>query len=259
MLVPGVPERDVAARYRGSASPQLLDVSFVAGGDLDEGALQAWALQMVDDISFGGAGGDLFHPCVGAAKIVHQRAEGRRGELRFEVAGVAPLFLRTLIESLAMTTGGLASVLVQGAIAPVAGDPASALGVDLLRWLASGHPYLPRWPDPGFRVARGDSGGLALRVRLAAAFDDATREAILQLIYVWRAQIAFYADEGGLFPHDLAQRFEVLWPYLGLAPRELRAFFQELPHARGPSVALLENMLCRFHAQAPIDECEIKA
>lgn len=259
MLVPGVPDRNVAVRYRGAASPQLVDVSFVAAGEVAPEIVQAWAFQMVSDVSFGGAGGDLFHPGAGAASIVQQRVEGRRGDIRFELAGVAPLFLRTLIESLAMKTSGLETVIVQGALPPIADDPASVQSDDVLRWLSAGRDYLPRWPAPGFPIAPGDASGLALRVRAKDAFDDATGKALVDLIYVWRAQISEYADDSGAFPVDLALRFPVLWPWFGRGTREMRALFDELPHAHGPSVAVLVNMLCRFHAVAPIYECEIKS
>ncbi len=97
MLVPGVPDRNVIVRYQGSAAPQLVDASFVAMGDVNPARVQAWALALTGAVSFGGAGGHLFDPRAGAAAIVHERVEGRRGEVRFELAGVAPLFLRTLI------------------------------------------------------------------------------------------------------------------------------------------------------------------
>jgi hypothetical protein len=257
MLVPGVPSRDVLVRYRGSLSPQLLDVTFTRDEEIDPDSVRAWSIGAVDGVVFGGAGGDLFEPSAGAAAIVHERVEGRRAEVRFEIAGAAPLFLRNMIESLAMSVGPLDSVMVRGALPPE-GDRASAETAEVMRWLASGRDYLARWPHVGFPVQEGETGGFALLVRLADAFEEASRQALLQLVFVWRAQVAHYADESGELPQDLASRFERQWPSFGASTRELRACADELAHAPGPSSALLINMLCRFHAIHPIRTCELK-
>lgn len=257
MLVPGVPSRDVSVRYRGSPSPQLLDVSFTRAEAIDPGELRAWSLGVVDGVTFGGAGGHLFDPAAGAAAIVNERVDGVRADVRFEIAGVAPLFLRTMIESLAMNVGPLESVAIRGALPP-AGDEASAESADVKRWLASGREYLARWPRVGFPVREGETNGFALHVRLADAFDDGSRQELLQLVIVWRGQVAFHADESGAFPENLGDRFQEQWPSFGTTTRELRACAQELVHAPVPSSALLVNMLCRFHAKHPIESCELK-
>ena len=89
MLVPGVPSHGLAVRYRGSASPQTLDLSVVAQNEIDPDGLRIWELSTVDGIAFGGAGGALFDPRSGAASIVHEQINGRRADVRSTIAATS--------------------------------------------------------------------------------------------------------------------------------------------------------------------------
>lgn len=257
MLVPGVPDQNIVVRYRGSLEPQALDVVFVAAQELDPAQVHAWAPAMLDGITLGAAGSDLFDPRAGAATIVHERVAGRRGDVRFAVTAVAPRFLRLVIESLAWRVGPLESVWVQGALAP-AGGAESVQTEEALRWLAAGRDYPARWPAVPFGLEEGETGGMAFRARLEGALEEAARQALIELLFVWRGLIATYPDVSGALPGERDQRFWAEWPSFGVSKRELRAYFHELAHATPASAALLVNMMCRFHASYPLLLCEIK-
>jgi hypothetical protein len=257
MLTPGVPDHNLGVRYRGSLELQALDIVFVAVEEPLAEAVQAWAIAMSDAVTLGAAGGALFDPRAGAASVVHHQVTGRRGEVRFAVAGVAPRFLRVVIESLAWRVGPLESVWVQGSLAPDGGE-ASVQTDEVRRWLAAGRDYPERWSALPFQLEEGETGGLAIRVDIEGELEAAQREAFFELLFAWRGLVATYADPSGAPPGDRSDRIWAEWPRFGFSKREARANFPELVHAGGPSAALLVNMLCRFSAACPVRVCEIK-
>lgn len=257
MLVPGVPNQNLAVRYRGAPEPQLLDVSFVTSVDVLPETVRAWELAMCDGVLAGAAGSDVFDPRIGSAAVLNEGLEGRRGHVRLEVTGVAPRFLRVMIESLAHRVGPLESLMLQGALAPSADAP-SVQTEEIARWLAAGREYPLRWGAVPFSVSEGDTGGAALRVKFEGPIPDGSRAALMGLIFTWRGLVVAFADTSGSYPGDMARRFPVQWPRFGFSSTELRVRFPEFVHAAAPSAALLVNMLCRFHATTPIESCEIK-
>jgi hypothetical protein len=233
VIVPGIPRFGTTVRYQGSAAPQWLDVYFVAQSAPHPGSVRSWAASVVDGVARGGAGSDLFDPRLGAAAVADERLEGPRGVVRFEVAGVAPHFLRLVMETLAHRLGPLESLVVQGSLAP-SGDAASIDTERMLAWLGSPTEYPRRWPGVPFPVLGGDAGGAALRVKLAAELDAALRQELTELVFVWRGLVIAMPTPGGTYPGDQGDRVLAQLPTVGFSKTELRACFPEFVHAVEP-------------------------
>lgn len=250
-------------RYRASAAPQRLDVNVQTAGPVPIELAPAFLRRVLDLVSFGAAGGSLFDPAIGSARVITGPPEGTAlgpdHAWSLEISGVAPLALRTFVEQL-RCCGGLVqpvtSMALQGSL-PIDG---SALSIDEERvraWLSDPMAYLDEWPEPGFPVlTRKISSGATLRIELADEITQPLAEALRTIGVAWVNFTSEYVSEAGELV--IVRPAWNLLPSFGMGRREISARYKEFPKNRVASRAVIVNMLARFHRLvAPLVEVEI--
>lgn len=250
-------------RYRASAEPQRLDIDLRTTGPIPVNFAGTFLRRIVDLASYGAGGGTVFAPTAGMARLLAPMPEGPmfgpdyRWEL--EIAGVAPIALRTFVEQLRMSGGILqpvTSMSIQGSL-PLDASPLSVDTEQVRAWLRDPNAYTEEWPTPGFPVRMRElSSGATLRVALEDAIDQTLSDALRTLAISWINFTSEYLAEHGAHVHvDPGWK---LLPSFGMGKRELSARYAEFPRKRNASRAVIVNMLSRFHhTVAPIVEVEI--
>ena len=246
-------QHGLSVAYQASPLPQELEVEVdVAGRPIAPFAHMAMRA-VVDAVNDGAAGGAVFPPEASQALRLEgpwedEDALGESYRWALRVSGVAPLFLRNMVEEL--RRAGMNQPVVRMRIAgslPLDGGPLSAREGDVRAWLDDPRAYLDAWPSPGFplhRVPRNHDA--TLRIELARPIDPPLRMALEDLSVKWLNVIRNYESRYGgevIFnPHRML-------PSFGQGKAEFRAYFPELPYTREPASAALVNLLARFHAQ----------
>ncbi|MFO0761959.1 MAG: hypothetical protein U0359_36300 [Byssovorax sp.] len=265
--MPLLPYLDFTARaltiaYRASPDPQDLTIDVAAAG-LPAAPFAHMAMRaVVDAINAGAAGGDVFSPSAGRAERLagpwfDGGALGRSYRWVIEVASVAPLFVRNIVEELrrsGMNQDVVAMSLV-GSL-PVDASPMSVREPQVRAWIEDPAAYLPAWPSPGFPISVVPrETGAALRLTMAQPLTPPIRAALEDLSVNWLNFTRNYiGDHGGPVYPDPHRTL----PSFGQGKSEFRALYGDFPHARMPSRALVINMLTRFHERvARIAEAEV--
>lgn len=254
----------LAVSYRGSPEPQSLTI-YVATEHPQEGAYgPRFITTLINVINAGGAGGAHFHPATGLAELLsgpeYPEAEGPHFNWELRVAGVSPLFMRNIVEALRLS-GGLdnptQTMSIRGSL-PLDDTELSAREAEVKAWLDDPDAYVGEWPDPGFPIKEREIPGASLRVRLGKSLNAQTEDLLKGVCLQWLAATHDYMNEYGEPILDEPDRLARLLPKFGATKRELRAYCEEFTRTRGPSRAMLVNMLARYHAQVlPIESAEI--
>lgn len=241
---------DVA--YRASADAQTLDIVLEYAGPA-ELPLAPWAVgTFVACANRGLAGSTDFAPSAGRAAFeagptgqgdATPEELGPRYAFRLVVAGVAPIFLRVLVEQLA-TAGhphALRSISIVGSLLPD-GGPLSIRERELQGWLEEAKAYPKAWPEPGFLVTtKPVPRGATIKVTLAGELDSVATE-LEDTISTWQSALLGYRDlartgRGVMAPTATFARTRT----------SLHAKLDLFDHDRGPAQAALVNALSRFH------------
>jgi hypothetical protein len=245
--------------YRASAEPQVLEIR------LSTAALPAMPfgpgemLAMTRLVQWGAAGGADFSPTKGAAKVVSgsvptvdkQPLVATDYEWEVEVAGVCPLFIRTIVEHLAISGSPhlVKSMSIHGRLPPD-GSPLSVTEQDVRKWIEDPAAYPGEWKAP-FEIEDKRIGkGAALRVKLAGAVDANVFTQFGGLVGYWTVAVQKFFDHtatkhGGL----------TAVPTKKQGPNECSANWKFFDIVQEPARRTLNNMLVRFHETvAPIAE-----
>jgi hypothetical protein len=251
----------LAVRYRGSASPQQLQIHLTTDRppEVPHGPLLLPFL--IEAVNLGGAGGAHFAPSAGAARVL----EGPVGDARpadptafswlLEVTAMSPLFLRTLVERLAAPGPGavVTSMTIAGELAPDGSQLSTSEGM-MRAWLADDAAYPGAWPAPGFPIReRPISRGAGIRLRLGCDADHGLLLRFTRLIEAWNQAILSVTNSSGEY-----QGIADAAPRMSRSFGEVCAGYDAFDFLRAPAQATLVNMLTRFHEQAaPILEAQI--
>lgn len=248
--------------YRASGAPQELVIEVEVSEPPEYPAAISSLATILKTINLGGAGGAIFPPSSCAARLLEGPWWQTEGDLattyrwRLEVAAVAPRFLRNMVEELRRcgAQGSVVSLRIAGALLP--GDDALSVRQPQIRaWLDDPTAYPEAWPRLDFKLLRREARkGVPLRVRLSSMISAKLRDGLEELAMGWKNAVRDYVDAFGneveLDPFAL--------PRFGKSKDEFRAWFEDFNHAPEPSLAMLCNMLTRFHeTAAPIVEVEV--
>ncbi|WP_437581419.1 hypothetical protein [Sorangium sp. So ce887] len=249
--------------YRASAEPQELTIEVETAGTAEFPMSVASLRALIEAINRGAAGGAVFDPLLGAAERIDGpwEAEGVLGPAyrwRLRVAGVAPLFLRNVVEELrrAGADHPVTRMSLVGTL-PLDGGELSVREGLVRSWLDDRSTYLEAWPHREFPVDVEPTDHVAnLRVELAASITPGIRVELEAMSVWWLNFIRNYVSEDGL---EVIMNPSKTLPTFGSSRTEFRAHYAELPYKRAPARALLENLLYRFHRRvAPIARVALK-
>jgi len=259
-------QHGLSVAYRASPDPQELYVDVIAEGPPRAGPMAHWCIEaVIDTINAGGAGGAIFSPGYGFAALrsgptTPAEASGERYVWMLTVRGVAPLFMRNIVEE--MRRAGMDRPIRAMAIAgslPLNDSAASVTEAQVRAWIADPTAYLEAWPQPGFPVslAEADPGAL-VRVELAGPISPPLRLELERISVLWINAVRNYPSRlgGDVSMIDVGK----VLPVFAQTRKEFRARYQEHQFLREPSQALMVNLLQRFHEQvAPIASVEIRS
>jgi hypothetical protein len=246
---------DVA--YRASPGPQELVITVLAAGKAEFPMSVASVAALLEAVNRGGAGGDVFSPTAGHAKRLDGPWQGEETlgpsyRWTLEVAAVAPLFLRNMVEELRRVGANHAvqRLSLFGSL-PLDDTALSVRTPKLRQWLDDRVTYLEAFPHTEFPVdVEPTDEGANLRVELGTLVTPELRRELEALSAWWLNCIRNYVSEDGL--EVIANTWKTL-PVFGSSRDEFRAHYSELLYKRAPARALLENLLLRFHQTvAPI-------
>lgn len=253
-------QQRLAVAYRASDTPQVLTFQLRTARPSEDPQADILLDDLVDTINRGGAGSDVFPPQRGAAALLSAvDPAGPEYTCSIEACGVAPVFLRNVVEAL-RDVGGLDNPVVAmsvfGSLAPD-GGPLSAREAQVRAWLDDPRAYVRAWPSPGFPVFEREAMGAKICLRLDARVDAALEQELRAIVFRWLSATSHYVNQYGEpilnDPVDMAR----LMPRFARARNEFRVIIEEFTRSVAAR-AMLVNMLARFHATtAPIAEAEI--
>lgn len=264
---------DLVVSYRASPDPQDLAIQVTVAGPPQIPVAHFAMRTIVDAINYGAAGGSLFHPTLSAAECLsgpfdapptgtHYSPPSLRYAWVVRVAAVAPVFMRTVVEELAICGAEqpVTSMRVVGSL-PLDQGPLSVRDEQVLSFIADPTAYVDDWPSPGFPVEAGDRGADdvegSLRIELADPITAAVRESLEQVAFTWINVVHLYIDNHG---RKILFNPQKTLPRFGQSKTEFRAYYPDFRWVSGPSRAAMSNMLSRFHhTVAPIVAAEIGA
>ncbi|WP_437961324.1 hypothetical protein WME76_17915 [Sorangium sp. So ce119] len=252
--------------YRASPEPQELSVDVTVAGVPETQLAHFMMRTLLDAINGGAAGGSLFHPAAGSAALLRgpldEAPTGSSYAWVVRVAAVAPVFLRTCVDQLALCGAGkpVTSLTFRGSV-PLDGSPLSITDRQVRAMLTDPTAYVDAWPAPGFPVRDGDRGAddveATLRLEMGSRITSPVRARLEDLAIGWINVVHRYADNHGRYVTFNPQK---TLPRFGQSKTEFRAYYPEFRWASGPARAAMINMLTRFHHEvAPIAAAEIGA
>lgn len=252
-------------RYRASADPQRVDIHVRTTGAMPVAVEygRVFMRRVIDTIELGAAGGSLFDPAAGSAKLVAAPPEGEALGPDYvwsaEVAGVSPRALRTMVEHLRHSGGGffpVTSMSITGSL-PTDRSELSVTEEEVKRWLRDPEAYIDAWPEPGFPVTpREVSSGAAIRVTLADEITPELSDALRTALIAWVNVTSEYVADTG--EHIRVGNSWEMLPVFGMGRHELRARYRQFPRRKGPSRDALVNMIARFHrTTAKVEELSV--
>lgn len=257
--------RGLSVAYRASSAPQEVAVALrTTRAGLEETACDILVEGLVEAVRRGAAGSDLFDPAAASARLVRGDLGGDTPALSFvlELAGVAPVFLRCVVEALRDAGGPgnpVEAMQIFGALA-LDDSPLSIREGQVLAWLDDPSPaaYPRRWPHVPFAVREGEAVGAAITVRLADKVTRALDEELQATIFTWLELTNRYVNHYGEPVASSPDHMARLMPRFARSGRELRVRIEEFTRATVPSRDVLVNMLASFHAaHARVTDVEI--
>ncbi len=243
--------------YRASAEPQELVIDVATAGKADFPMSVASLRSLLEAINRGAAGGSVFSPLAGFAKRIDGPWEGEATlgpsyRWTVEIAGVAPLFMRNMVEELrrAGANHPVTRLSIVGSL-PVDDGPLSMREGPLRGILNDRDNYLTAFPHKEFSVHHEPTDQVAnLRVELATRVTPEIRSEFEATCIWWLNVIRNYVSDDGL---EVAMSASKSLPVFGSSRSELRAHYREILFKRPPALAALKNLLYRFHKDvAPI-------
>lgn len=244
--------------YRAVSGPQRLNIEAALAAP-DEGAGLPTAMRMlVEAINGGAAGGEVFPPSEGVARVLSgplmlpgrpSRDPGPRYRWELEIAGVVPSFWR------------IATAVLAFGAAPIPLTDLAILGserVDDSSWSITGpklavqmrevQGYAGAFPTLPFEVRRGDiPQGCAIRIHFTTPLNAELVERLGDLLALWGVLTVGCPCLEGI---HLGGRTFV--DRLGITTVEYSRYIEDFDYLRAASEPLLLNMLARFCSIAPI-------
>jgi hypothetical protein len=254
--------RDLVVRYRASAEPQRVEVHAEVAEMCNMGVGSIAMSLVMNDVNHGAASGAEFDPAISRGtqlegpKPMTPAAKGPKFHWRLELAGVAPVYLRSMVEHLAMIGGfgnRTLSMSIVGAL-PVDASPLCVTEQQLRPWFDDAAAYVGRWPRLPFRTSeRRVARGAAVRVALAGPVTDDVYKSFEMYVSVWGGALTDFAAQNGKESGFVEVQYT-----LGRGKTELSARWARFNHVREPASNVMFNMLTRFHETvAPITEVEL--
>ena len=254
---------NLTVRYRANQEPQRLTIDIKLQGRPNIPPAPTAILALARYINRGMAGSDIFAPGAGAAKhlvrVDPTKAWGPDYHCEIEVASVAPIYLRTIVEELrgAGDQQPIASLSIVGDL----GLDDTHLSVDEARcrgWLDDVAAYPRPWPKLSFSFDEKSLGGQGITVRITFAklLTIEARAELQERILGWNNMVGNYVTPDGKF-----ERFKLgqTMPKYAATKRELTFRIELFERTRGPSRDLLLNMMQRFHEEIlPVEHIELK-
>jgi hypothetical protein len=251
--------------YRASAEAQRLEIRVEAAGPDARGMGTSLLRALLAIVNAGACGGAEFLPSVGRAALVSGPRvpddPGGRGpifEWEVEVAGVSPLYLRSMVEDFALAAWSDHPVVALGlrGSLPLDASPLSARTADVRRWLLDADAYPGDPPTPPFPLKETrdpDATSAMVRLRPDGARATDVLEPFELLMVRWSSYLA------GL-PSREAQPIGSSGFFRSAASRrELVARVEEIDVRPAPARAALVALLTRFHEDvAPLAHAEIR-
>jgi hypothetical protein len=255
----------LSVAYRASAAKQEVAVALrTSRAGLEETACGMLVEGLVEAIRRGAAGSDLFDPAAASAELVRAELSGDTPALSFvlELAGVAPVFVRCVVEALRDAGGPGNPVEAMQLFGSFALDasPLSIREGQVLAWLDDPSPaaYPRRWPGVPFPVREREAAGAAIAVRLAEKVTRVLDEELQTTIFTWLELTNRYVNHYGEPVLSSPDHMARLMPKFARSGRELRVTIEEFTRATVPARDLLVNMLTSFHAaHARVTDVEI--
>jgi hypothetical protein len=255
----------LAVSYRASPDPQKVTIHFRTQRPLViEDSIAVLVLTKMARL--GMAGSDLFDPRAGhsprpSPKVVKEsRVAPGEYRLTLEMAAVAPIFMRIMVEHLRAVgkTVPLASLSILGEL-PTDATPMSATERDVKRWLDDAKAYPKRWPTISFpvEIEEPELRGLSVRMSFGGKTDKSVQNELESRLLAWRNMVVNYVSPTGGF---VRQQLGPTVPTYAWKKGELSCGIELFEHTRGPSVDILLNMLERVHAEVvPLRHALVKA
>lgn len=250
----------LSVAYLASDKPQVLRVEMTTDALPKLGIAPLGIGVLARIINLGGGGGGELAPAAGFAKVLSgprggtPEAIATRYSWELEVAGMSPLFVRTIVERLRVAGGcHVTSMSIVGSL-PVDGGPYSVTDRDVCAWLDDTKAYPGTWHSPGFPIVeRSVMRGATMKLALGA---DADHDMLLRFkdtVETWHHAIANVPS----LSHE-RQGVGDATPMVVRGRTELCARYDVFDFDRVPAKATLINMLSRFHSDvAPIEEAQI--
>jgi hypothetical protein len=245
----------LAVSYRGSDQPQLLEINLEARGKTEIPVPPLSVRSVIWGISNGAAGGAEFAPTVGAASLkkgsidsTDKKAAGPKWSWTIELAGVSPLFMRVLVDLMA-NTGSInkpAQKLVITGSLPLDTSPLSVREPTVITWLDDFDAYPAAFANPGFPIGFNViPRGLTVKLELVNEANAALVEQLTMLFAMW-------GNVTVLYPNAAREKPMIAvadpMPKVSRKKREVIARWDMFDAYAPPKMAVLTNMLARFHA-----------
>jgi hypothetical protein len=243
-------EKNLEVAYRASAEPQSLRIRVELDGKRPDDRAGDHLDSLLFNVSHGIAGGPAFHPAKCAIKLVSgprkktdKGIAGPKFDWKLEVAGLAPKYVRSIVQRLA-AIGGMVSVVKMEIEGSLAADKTESTVTTAIvkKWLADPTAFVDAWPEPGFEIKESKAKkAAAVRVVLAATISadqktelDALREAFDREHMLYRTAKDELANIYG----------DVKTAYQGA---EMKFGYDKFQAAGGPPRNALINLVARFH------------
>lgn len=248
--------KNLTVHYRGSLEPQELEIAVETGGptQFDTAAIVMEIVSAV--VNFGGAGSSVFPPTAGKWEVkkapLPKAKKGPNYKWLVEVAGVAPIYMRTIVEKL-RAAGHAAPVKAMRIVGSLPSDRGrnTITEDDVRNWLEDPRAYPEQWVDPGFPLLVRDATNNSVSVTLDVGkpIGPKMNDRLKELFIRWKSATDEYVGVDGQSVHALHQ----LFPKFANTKTQFRAAIDSFIHVMVPSRNVLINMLSRFHTEtAPI-------
>lgn len=237
--------------YQCTEAPQDVTIHLTNAALPVKGVMNWYFQNVADVVHRGAAGSDVFPPWSGLGEVIQgprsdadAMALDHRAVLR--LGGVAPVFLRTIVEE--MRHSGVpsptTSVTIVGSV-PLDGGPLSVRESHVAAWLDDPTAYPRAWAPSEVPIQFHDVyDGCQIRLELEDVIDPTLREKLEHLCFYWLNAIRNVVSYDG---QEVVMNPATMFPVFGHGRREFRAHFEQLPYAREPARATLANMIGRFH------------
>ncbi len=249
----------LSVAYKASPTPQELLIAIETTGTAGFPSSSNVILDVAECINAGAAGSADFHPTVGSCEILDEPLDpsGPSYTFRLLVAGVSPVYVRTIVEKLRAVGWDevVTSMSIAGSL-PLDGTPMSVREAHVRAWLDDASAYPVMWPEVPFALKSTYATGAGFCVVPQGPLNAAVKQELEALAVRWLNAVSEYVDtDGDYVPVEFDSKY---LPTFGRTRTEFRAAYERFRHTLGPSRAALVNMFIRFHfTVAPLAEVEI--